>query len=183
MYADLPEPQPTPTFTERLVADVEEISKNTFERHDEKYWTDDESSTAHLLPKTQHHSSNGNGCCAFWRRGPPAESEESKKQNAEESKKRAFRLLRVRNRFDRRLQDDARGHLVGGYRDFAIKMEIGFETSPIGTPWFVPVGHWDAHNARRMVVELQGHVQTQGSGEITDDVHKRYVEMRNALCI
>jgi hypothetical protein len=180
MHADLPEAKPTPTFPERVAAGVEEISKITFERRDEKDWNEDESSTP--LLKTQHHSSNGNGCF-FWRKGSPAESEESKKHNAEESKQRAFRLLRVRNRYDRRLQDDTRGHLVGSYRDFAIKMEIGFETSPIGTPWFVPVGHWDAHNARRMVVELQGHVRTEGSSEITDDVHKRYVEMRNALCI
>ena len=48
----------------------------------------------------------------------------------DDSKYKAFKLLRVRNRFDDRLKDDTPGHLVGNYRDFAIKIEVGFETSP-----------------------------------------------------
>ena len=57
----------------------------------------------------------------------------SRTQN-DESKYKAFKLLRVRNRFDDRLKSDTPekkfGHLVGNYRDFAIKIEVGFETSP-----------------------------------------------------
>jgi len=179
-HADLPQPKPTPTFTQRVAANFLELSKATFERHEKK--DDDGQSHDSSSVKPLHDSSNGSGCCAFWSAEPPAESQESKKQ-AKDSKNKAFRLLRVRNRFDHRLKDDVPGHLVGGYRDFAVKIEIGFETSPTGTPWFVPVGHWDSHDARRMVVELQGHVHVKGSGEITEEVHKRYVQMRNALCI
>ena len=52
-----------------------------------------------------------------------------------------------------------------------------------GNPWFVPVGYWDAYDARRMIVEVQGHVkQMEGSSEVSEKMHKRYVAMRNALC-
>ncbi len=65
-------------------------------------------------------------CCANFLQGAsvdvdPASQSEADKERKRAQKHKIFEILRIRNRFDPSLVD-----VPGGYRDFALKIKIGF---------------------------------------------------------
>lgn len=97
---------------------------------------------------------------------------------------RVLRILRLRNRFNTRI--NAETQLLGGYRDIGMKLQIGFTLMANGDVKFVPCSQWSDKSCKFkikfMVVELQLRLQNM----ITEDfkeLHARYVQCRDLLSL
>ncbi len=98
-----------------------------------------------------------------------------------------MQIIRIRNRFDPGLRNK---QLFGGYRDLALKVKMGFICVPSNSNAdrvkFVPVSRWGDSNVKRLVFEIQLHLDEMTLGEDARDSdmhHRVYVESRNLLSV
>lgn len=98
-----------------------------------------------------------------------------------------MQIIRVRNRFDPSLSSK---QLFGGYRDLALKVKMGFicvqSNSVADRVKFVPVCRWGDASVKKLVFEIQLHLDDMQLSNDADDNnmhHHLYVESRNLLSV
>jgi hypothetical protein len=102
------------------------------------------------------------------------------------SSRHIMQVMRVRNRFDPNISGK---QLVGGYRDLSLKIKMGFMCTQSNSDYvkFVPVDRWCDSNVKRIIFEMQLHLDGMQLG---DDVagpmnqsHAVYVDARNIMSL
>ena len=118
----------------------------------------------------------------------PDDTRQNSGSDAQQSSQ-IMQIMRVRNRLDPSIRSE---QLFGGYRDLPLKVKMGFTCiqshSAADFMKFVPVSRWRDANVKRLVFEIQLHVdgmQLGGSdsGGGRDAHHDVYVQSRNLLSV
>jgi hypothetical protein len=97
-----------------------------------------------------------------------------------------MQILRIRNRFDP--SPEYKRHLFGGYRDISLKVKMAFICSTSGSNSdrvkFVPMSRWREPGTKRLVFEIQLHLQAMQLGLSGADkarYHHNYVRSRDII--